>query len=44
MRLDRLLKLLRMEGSVVERIGTGVIIIVGFLVGLHIGRLLLNLF
>ena len=44
MRLDRLLRLLRMEGSVVERIGTGVIIVVGFLVGLHVGRFLLNLF
>jgi hypothetical protein len=33
-----------MEGSVVERIGTGVIIVVGFLVGLHVGRFLLNLF
>ena len=44
MRLDRLLKLLRMEGSVGERIGTGVVIIVSFLVGLHVGRLLLNLF
>jgi len=44
MRLDRVLKLLRMEGSVGERIGTGVVIIVGFIVGLHVGRLLLNLF
>ena len=44
MRLERILKLLRMEGSVGERIGTGFIIVVGFLVGLHVGRFLLNIF
>jgi len=44
MRLNRILRLLRMDGSVGERIGTGVVIIVGFLVGLHVGRLLLTLF
>ena len=44
MRLERILKLLRMEGSVGERIGTGIVIIVGFLVGLHVGRFLLNIF
>jgi len=37
-------KLLRMDGSVVERIGTGIVIIVGFLVGLYVGRFLLNIF
>ena len=41
-RIDRLLKLLRMDGNVTERIGTAVIIIVGFLIGLHVGRLLLQ--
>ena len=44
MRLNRIIKLLRMEGSVGERIGTGVVIVVGFLVGLHVGRFLLNIF
>ena len=44
MRLHRILKLLTMEGSVWERIGTGVVIVVGFLVGLHVGRFLLNIF
>jgi len=44
MRLNRITKLLRMEGSVGERIGTGVVIVVGFLVGLHVGRFLLNIF
>jgi len=33
-----------MEGSVGERIGTGVIIIAGFAIGLWVGRLLLDLF
>ena len=42
MRLDRLLKLLRMDGSVGERIGTGVVIVSGFLIGLYVGRLILN--
>ena len=41
-RWNNLKKLLRMEGSVRERIGTGVIIIVGFLIGLYVGRLILN--
>ncbi len=43
MRLDRLLKLLRMQGSVGERIGTGVVIVIGFLIGLYVGRFLLQL-
>ena len=42
MRIDRLLRLLKMEGSVGERIGTGIVIVVGFFVGLYIGRLLLT--
>jgi hypothetical protein len=33
-----------MNGSVGERIGTGVVIIVGFIVGIWIGRLLLDIF
>jgi hypothetical protein len=43
MRLDRVLKLLRMNGSVGERIGTGFVIVVGFIVGLYIGRLVLQI-
>ena len=43
MRINRVLKLLRMNGSVGERIGTSVVIVVGFLVGLYIGRLLLEI-
>ena len=43
MRLERLLKQLRMDGSVGERIGTGIVIIVGFLIGLYVGRFLLNI-
>ena len=43
MRLKRLLQLMRMQGSVGERIGTGFVIVVGFLVGLYVGRLLLQL-
>ena len=42
-RWNRVIKLLRMEGSVGERIGTGVVIVVGFLVGLYVGRLLLQI-
>ena len=42
MRLNRILKLLRMEGSVGDRIGTGIIIVVGFIVGLYVGRFLLT--
>ena len=34
MRLKRILQLLRMQGSVGERIGTGLIIIIGFIVGI----------
>ena len=44
MRLERLKRLLRMEGSVGERIGTGIIIAVGFFVGLYVGRFILNIF
>ena len=43
MRWNRLIKLLRMEGSVGERIGTGIVVIAGFLVGLYVGRLLLQI-
>ena len=43
MRLNRILKLLRMEGSVGERIGTGVVIVVSFVIGLYVGRLLLQI-
>ena len=43
MRLERILKLLRMEGSVGERIGTGAVIVVGFIFGLYVGRLLLGI-
>ena len=43
MRWNRLIKLLRMEGSVGERIGTGIVVIAGFLVGLYVGRLLLEI-
>jgi len=43
-RWKNLKKLLRMEGSVVERTGTGIVVIAGFLVGLYVGRFLLNLF
>jgi len=32
-----------MNGSTGERIGTSVVIVVGFLVGLYIGRLLLEI-
>jgi len=42
MRIDRLLRLLRMEGSVGERIGTGIVVIGGFYAGLWFGRLLLT--
>jgi hypothetical protein len=42
MRVDRLLRLLRMEGSVGERIGTGCVIVGGFIVGLWLGRFLLT--
>jgi len=43
MRIKRLIRLLRMNGSVGQRIGTGVVIIVGFIVGIHLGRLLLEI-
>ena len=43
MRIDRLLRLLKMEGSVGERIGTGTVIVVGFFIGLYVGRLLLTI-
>jgi hypothetical protein len=44
MRLERLIRLLRMEGSVAERIGTASVIILGFIVGLYIGRIMLQIF
>jgi hypothetical protein len=43
MRLNRLLKLLRMQGSVGERIGTGIFIVGGFIIGLWVGRFLLQI-
>ena len=43
MRLKRLLQLIRMNGSVGERIGTGFVIVIGFIVGLYVGRLLLQI-
>jgi len=43
-RWNNLKKLLRMEGSVVGNITTGAVIISGFIVGLYVGRLLLNIF
>ena len=42
-RIERLLRLMRMEGSVGERIGTGVIIAAGFIIGIYIGRLILSI-
>jgi hypothetical protein len=43
MRLERLIKLLRMQGSVGERIGTGFVIVAGFIIGLYVGRVILGL-
>jgi hypothetical protein len=43
MRLERLIRLMRMEGSVGERVATASIIILGFVVGLSLGRFLLQL-
>ena len=43
MRLNRLLKLIRMEGSVRECIGTGAVVVTGFFVGLWLGRFLLTI-
>jgi len=43
MRMKRLIQLLKMNGSVWQRIGTGVVIVVGFIVGLYIGRLFLEI-
>lgn len=40
MRLERLIKLLRMEGSIGERLGTASVIVLGFIVGVGIGRFL----
>jgi len=42
-RWNNLKKLLRMDGSVGERVGTGVFIIGGFYVGLWLGRQILNI-
>ena len=42
-RWNNLKKLLRMDGSVGERIGTGVFIVGGFTVGLWLGRQILNI-
>ena len=43
-RWENLKRLLRMEGSVAELIGTGVFIGGGFVIGLTIGRFFLNIF
>ena len=43
-RWNRLKKLLRMEGSGFGNIATGVVIVSGFIIGLYVGRGLLNLF
>ena len=42
-RWNNLKKLLRMEGSVSERIGTGAVIVGGFYAGLWLGRQILEL-
>ena len=42
-RWNNLKKLLRMDGSVGERIGTGVFIVGGFIVGLWLRRQILEL-
>jgi len=42
-RWNNLKKLLRMEGSVVGNITTGAVIVSGFIVGLYVGRFLLEL-
>ena len=43
MRLERLIRLMRMEGSVGERIATASIIVLGFVVGLSFGRMIMIL-
>ena len=43
-RWKNLKRLMRMEGSVAELIGTGIFIGGGFVIGLTIGRLILNIF
>ena len=42
-RWNNLKKLLRMESSVVGNITTGAVIVSGFVVGLYVGRMILNL-
>jgi len=42
-RWKNLKKLLRMEGSAVGNITTGFVVIVGFIVGLYVGRLILQI-
>jgi len=42
-RWNNLKKLLRMEGSVVGNITTGAVVVTGFIVGLYVGRFLLEL-
>ena len=44
MRLERLMQLIRMDGSVGTRIGTASVIILGFSVGLYVGRMILQIF
>ena len=41
-RWNRIIELLRMDGSVGTRIGTGVFIIGGFIIGVVLGRLILT--
>ena len=43
-RWKNLKRLMRMEGSVRERIGTAIFVIGGFYAGLWVGRLILNIF
>ena len=43
-RWKNLKRLMRMEGSVAELIGTGISIGGGFVIGLTLGRLILNIF
>jgi len=42
-RWKNLKRLLRMEGSVGERVGTGVFVIGGFIIGVILGRIILQL-
>ncbi len=41
-RLNRVINLLKMEGNIIGRIATGSVIVVGFVIGLYVGRFLLT--